>query len=996
MSDSPPSPSPSGGAGGKNCQDLDSLSGTDQLLCLIQDPYSGTFHADAFWASLGTSIGVMLLITLAFSLMRPRNTIVYAPKTKYADEKHAPPKLGKGLFDWVGPVTRTKEVTLVEKTGMDATIFLRFTRMLRNMFLALSAVGFLLLLPANVISADRSQIKQGSGGQNYFATMTPQYIGQKRHGSLWVHVASVWAIDLIVGFFLWWNYVAVTSLRRQYFESPEYLMSLHSRTLMITDIPLAERTDEGIMRLADSIKHTPSLPRATIGRNVKELPDLIEEHEEVVRELESVLAKYLKNPDNLPAKRPTMRASKKYRANNGTENVDSIDYLTGRIQELEIEIGMVRESIDKRNPMPFGFASYERIEEAHTVAFAAKKKPLRGTVVKLAPKPNDLIWKNLPLTKQARGWRRFWNNFWIVVLTLIWIAPNALIAIFLSNLSHLASIWPGFRHTFQRHQTTWSAVQGIAAPALTSLIYLILPIIFRRLSMRGGDTTKTTRERHVTTKLYAFFVFNNLVVFSIFSVIYGFVAAVIKNRQDKKGVWDAVVNGYFFYKLLAGLSQVSYFWVIWLLQRQLGAAADLAQMINLVWVWFCRTFLSPTPRQEIEWTAPPPFDYAVYYNYFLFYATVALCFSTLQPLVLPITAIYFAIDYWLKKYLLLYVLITKNESGGQHWRILFNRVIFGVVLSNIVMGLVIRGADGGWFKVFFMIPPGFLILGLKYYCSKTFDDQITFYTKATLRDPENLAEPGKKVRKNDRIASRFGHPALYKPLMTPMVHAKARHVLSQVYRGRLDADGLPTTTYSDIAMDPMSHTQPGKTARFAPPAQKEMFEVVPESHLDFEYFKNRDEFADALGGNGELYGKPEDLISERSSTPRSFLGRHGSDSGASSRASSPGGGGSERSSSAQRRYEELNVVHPAYRDRDQQDGDLGQQLRGSRGMYNLGNESENRLLYGAQPLGVGTPGEEAGREQYGLDRWRTGGSGYVGVPATEVDDRGYDAYRGRR
>src|SRR3954462_10207626 len=102
----------------------------------------------------------------------------------------------------------------------------------------------------------------------------------------------------------------------------------------------------------------------------------------------------------------------------------------------------------------------------------------------------------------------------------------------------------------------------------------------------------------------------------------------------------------------------------------------------MVWVWFARTFLSPTPRQSIEWTAPPPFDYASYYNYFLFYSTVALCFAGIQPLVLVAVAIYFLIDVVLRKYLILYVFVTKTESGGMFWRVLFNRFIFGTILAN--------------------------------------------------------------------------------------------------------------------------------------------------------------------------------------------------------------------------------------------------------------------------------------------------------------------------
>lgn len=919
----------------------------------------------------------MILITLAFSIMRPHNSVVYAPKLKYADDKHAPPRIGKGMFAWFWPVASTKEAELVEKVGLDATIFLRFTRMCRNIFVLVTIVAIAILLPANVIGSKRSHIPQ-TVSHGFLTLSTPQYV---TGAALWTHVVCAWAINIIVAFFLWRNYAAVTRLRRQYFESTEYLTALHSRTLMLTDIPSASRTDEGILRLTDEVEQTSGLPRAAIARNVKELPEMIEEHDRAVRELENVLAKYLKNPDSLPANRPTITPSKKYRKNNGGQKVDAIDYLTDRIGELEIDIKHVRESIDKRNPMPFGFASYERIEDAHTVAYAAKKKHPQGTTIKMAPRPNDLIWKNLPLSKKDRNWKRFINNFWIVILTVIWIAPNALIAIFLSNLTNLANIWGGFQKEFYRHSTIWSIVQGIASPALTSLVYLILPIIFRRLSIHAGDTTKTSRERHVATKLYAFFVFNNLIVFSTFSVLFTFVSYVVKN-QNKGGVWDAIKQGKFVSNLVIGLCGVSPFWLTWLLQRNLGAAADIAQVLNLTWGWFNRTFMSPTPRQTIEWTAPPAMDYAVYYNYFLFYATVALCFVTVQPLVVPVTAFYFAVDYWLKKYLLLYVLITKTESGGQYWRILFNRLLFATVFADFIIALVLSSA-GTWVMVGVMAPLPLLLVGFKFYCASTFDDQNEFYTRATLKDPEHLTDAGHKTRKNDRVGTKFGHPALYSKLTTPMVHAKAQHVIGQVYRGRLNPENNMSAPmgYSDIAMDPMSRDVPGKTARFAPEQQKEkdMFEVVPESHLDFGYFKDRTDFSEEHGGDGELYGRPQDLVSERSSTPRSFMGREGG-SPSSSRASSPGPEGSFGRQSPQ----DPQQILAAYRDHSRQSS-AG---RGNGNLYRNDNESERNLLSGAQPVGT-TENEQ----QYGLDRWRTGGSGYVGVP--QAEETGYEAYRGR-
>lgn len=733
------------------------------------------------------------------------------------------------------------------------------------------------------------------------------------------------------------------------------------------------------MRLTDEVNPTAVLPRVAIGRNVKELPELIAEHEKTVRQLESVLAKYLKNPKNLPSKRPTCRTPRKHRGDRPESRVDAIEYLTGRIRDLEMEVKAVRDSVDKRNALPYGFASWEMIEEAHAVAYTARNKHPQGTTIQLAPRPKDIIWENLPLSKQARKWKRWMNILWVFLLTLVWIVPNAMIAIFLSDLSNLGLVWPAFQRSLDANSKIWAIVQGVASPALTSLLYLVLPIIFRRLSIRAGDITKTLREQDVLHNLYIFFVFNNLIVFSIFSALWSFGAAVANARKGDGSVWEAIKAGQFYIKIMTALCQVSPFWVTWLLQRNLGAAIDLAQLITLTWIWFLRTFMAPTPRQSIEWTAPPPFDYASYYNFFLFYATVALSFATLQPLVLPVTALYFALDAWLKKYLLLYVFITKTESGGQFWRVLCNRMVFATILANCIIALVVK-ARGTWLMVIIIAPLPFLMLGFKWYCLKTFDDDCRFYNRAGLKDQEMLTA-GKPGKRTDRVLTRFGHPALHKPLITPMVHAKARGVLGRVYQGRLASDGASVAAYSGIAMESMSRNQPGVVNTSDAP-----FEIVPEAQMDFAFFKNRADFREDYGG--DIYGRPEDLISERSQTPRSFMGP-GLHSPTSSRASSP-----SPDHLRQKQWEDNpsafpgDYDHPAFRVEKQSSagGDLGMQ---GGAVYANPNDSESRLLSNAQGVPLIAPGE-----QMGMDRWRTGGSGYSSV-APQDDPTSYDYFRGR-
>lgn len=936
--------------------------------------FSLQFNASALWVSLGTSLGSFVLLALLFSLVRPRHSLVYAPKIKHADQKHAPPPVGKGFFSWLKPVIHTREPQLIDTIGLDAVIFLRFTKMCRNIFIFMSMIGCLVMIPVNLT---QSQHDKFTSTLSALTTMTPLYVTNTQ--AIWSQVACAWAFDGIVAFFLWRTYRAIRNLRRQYFQSSDYQRSLHARTLMVTDIPPPDRSDEGILRLTDEVNPTAALPRAAIGRNVRDLPRIIKEHEQAVRELESVLAKYLRRPDQLPAKRPRMSPPRSQRNKHPDGKVDAIDYLTVRIRVLEEEIKHGRASIDRRNAQPYGFASWENIEHAHAVAWTARKKHPKGTTIRLAPRPSDLIWENLPLSKQARKWKKFVNVLWVALLTVVWISPNALIAVFLSDLSHLGAVWPKFMTELERDPHVWAAVQGVASPAITSLVYLVLPIIFRRLSIRGGSKTKTSRERRVLAHLYGFFVFNNLIVFSLFSAAWTFVSTVIKKAGKNEDAWQAIVESDIFYKVMSALCNVSPFWVNWLLQRNLGAAIDLVQLVTLTWVWFAKTFLSPTPRQAIEWTAPPPFDYASYYNYFLFYATVAMCFATLQPIVLPVTALYFGLDAILKKYMLMYVYVTKNESAGAFWRVLFNRMVFATILANVIIALVAK-VRGTWTMVFCVIPLPFLMLGFKFYCMKSFDSECEYYNRANMTDAEALgpSKPGNK-KASDRLNSKFGHPALYKPLMTPMVHAKAAAALKEIYQGRLDS-GEMAGEYSDIAMNPMLSSQPGK-------AEPSPFEVVPESQLDFSYFKDRPDFRDEFGGG--IYGRPEDLITERSQTPRSTLG--GDWSPSSSRASSPAP--SLPSMNALKMHEGYGspegsgLVHPAFRVPLSR-GDSGDVVSGN-SIYRHSNESETRLLSSAQ-----TPAQTEVSNP--LDRWRPSGYGPVHQDEEEPSHTSYEPYRMQR
>ncbi|KAJ4178236.1 hypothetical protein NW767_001589 [Fusarium falciforme] len=984
-----------------------------ELLDLLKNPYNDQLQAASMYSALAISLPVTIFIAFCFSLLRPYHQAIYAPKMKHADEKHAPPPIGKAPWSWITTLWKTKEEQLVYLIGMDATIFLRFVRMCRNMFLTLCVTGVGILLPVHV---SHWKTIGDDSGNTWVSKITPLHVwGQ----AIWAQVVIAWVFNIIIAIYLWFNYRKVLQLRRKYFESEEYQKSLHSRTLMVYDIPKKGCSDEGIARIIDTVAPNSSFARTAVARNVKELPSLISQHDHAVRKLESILAKYLKDPNNVPVARPMCRPSKKDRSY-GTypkgQKVDAIEYYTQRIRDLEVQIKEVRASVDKRGSMPYGFASYSDIAEAHSIAYSCRKKKPVGATVRLAPRPNDIIWENMPLYSATRSRRRWINNFWITLLTFFWVIPNLGIAIFLVNLQNLGSVWPAFNRTLTANPKSWGIVQGIASPALMSLTYLVLPIIFRRLSIKAGDQTKTGRERHVLAKLYFFFVFNNLIIFSVFSVIWTFVSGVVRDTSSPGAtdIWKIIVKNDIANLLFGALCTNSPFWVTYLLQRQLGAAIDLAQLWPLVQAFFLKKLGSPTPRELIDLTAPPPFEYASYYNYFLFYATVTMCFAGIQPLVLPATAMYFVIDSWLKKYLLLYRFVTKTESGGMFWRVIFNRFIFATMLSNLVVMLTcwVRG-DGNHLHFYCIVPLPFLMLFFKIYCNRAFDNKIRYYTTQDVnKNTENGMNPKESRVRSERLANRFGHPALYKPLITPMVHAKAQNLLPGIYKGRLtdgrevnQGDMMSVSGYSDMyALDPMQGGKPGKTANSIPG-----FEYVSDTQMDFEFYKNRAEFAEDHGG-GEIYGRPGEIM--RPDTPGSW---DGSDSASRpgtpvGRSASPFNPGQQRlmsmSSTSDTSYSAYRPAAPAYGGFTQQ-ATMGSEVpsRGRSPLYsqNNGSSSGLGLIQNAQappvsnltPGGRMTPSVSPGPS---VGAMGGGPRGYSGLAQNEEMDAGdpsqYDYFRG--
>lgn len=248
---------------------------------------------------------------------------------------------------------------------------------------------------------------------------------------------------------------------------------------------------------------------------------------------------------------------------------------------------------------------------------------------------------------------------------------------------------------------------------------------------------------------------------------------------------------------------------------------DLAQVFSLIYKTIRKKF-NPTPRELIEWTAPLTFDFASYYNYALFYVTIALCYSTIAPLVSPFALLYFTISYGVHKYDMMYVYFTRNETGGSMWRVLFNRLLFATGFANVIVFAVVF-VNYDWQHAIVILPLVPLLLVFKLYCWKFLDPKFDYYIPdAQAPDPEDPPVTVHRDTQRDKLRNRFGHPAWTQQLITPMVHAKANHLLSTVYHGRMGSNEEDDQGY------PSQYGQGTGIGKV---------EVVAEQDLDYENFR---------------------------------------------------------------------------------------------------------------------------------------------------------------
>ncbi|KAJ3197077.1 hypothetical protein HDU67_003867, partial [Dinochytrium kinnereticum] len=384
---------------------------------------------------------------------------------------------------------------------------------------------------------------------------------------------------------------------------------------------------------------------AIINRNAGDLTKLIARHEKATKSLESILAKYLDDPNNIPAIRPTMKDA-------AGNQVDAVTHLSDEINTLEEKIYALRAVPDSSlKSTSSAFVAFDSVKGMHSAARKIRENPtmlMQGHVItppKIKPSPaiSEIVWENIGLAPTERIPRRLIAFGLSIGLTLVW----SVFVGFVSLLEDLRTLFRGndavLKFLNDNRQVT-VILQGFLAPIILAVAFALLPLVLRYISWFQGVSSTHGLAKSVLYKLFFFQVYQVFV-----STIYKQILAATSSDSvaqetitDKyrKTITDALVQ----------IGSRSTYYMTLFATYFAGYGIEIIQAAPFVLNFVKRKFMKSTPRQLYDLNMPPEFNFAVIYGSVALAFTVALTFSVIAPIILIFALFFFFLAYMVMKY----------------------------------------------------------------------------------------------------------------------------------------------------------------------------------------------------------------------------------------------------------------------------------------------------------------------------------------------------------
>lgn len=663
-----------------------------------EDPSSST---SAFVITLIFNMVVASIFVGLFLTFRPRESRVYQPRSlkdiNTIKEEERTEEVPPGYFGWLSYLLYKPHSFLIQHTGIDGYLFLRYVGIFGGVSLLGCIFLFPILLPVNA-----------TNGHNLKGFELLAFSNVSNKNRLYAHVFLSWFFFGFVVYLIYRELYYYVSLRHAVQTSPLYDGLLSSRTVILTEL------SPELGQEAEIEKRLHKSSRVTFARDYKELEALVEDRKKYATKYENcmnkVISKSLKTrrkaekkgkldelignkpEDDLQTyipqnKRPKHRLGKIPLPFVGGQKVDTLEYSAQHVGELNDKIRTEQERWDTNDRVGACFVEFNTQLDAQRAYQSAPYVLGKQSYDKclIGYSPGDIVWANMGLSKTVRKSKRLVSNTLLVLLIIFWAIPVAVVGC-ISNVNYLTEKVPFLRFINNMPDIIMGFITGLLPTVALAILMSLVPPFIKKLGQIGGCMTRQEIDQYCQGWYYGFQVVQVFLVTTLASSASSTVTAIINKPGSAMSL------------LAENLPKASNFYIVYFLLLGLSApSGSLLQAVNLILSKFLGRILDSTPRQK--WTrysvlsAP---SWGVVYPGIELLVCVYFAYSIIAPLILLFSTVALCFLYIAYLYNLNYVLGFSFDSKGRNYpRALFQAFV-GLYLAEVcLIGLFVMAKSWG-------------------------------------------------------------------------------------------------------------------------------------------------------------------------------------------------------------------------------------------------------------------------------------------------------------
>ncbi|WVY94100.1 hypothetical protein V8G54_033188 [Vigna mungo] len=703
-------------------------------------------------AAINISSALLFFVAFAILRLQPWNDRVYFPKW-YLKGLRTDPIQGRafvskfinldwraylGFLNWMPEAIRMPEPELIDHAGLDSVVYLRIYLIGLKIFVPIAFLAWTILVPVNWTSTGLEGAHITNITSSDIDKLSVSNV-QSRSERFWGHIVMAYAFTFWTCYVLLKEYGKTASMRLGFLAAEKRRPDQF--TVLVRNIP--SDPDESVSELVEHfflVNHPDHYLTHQVVYDANKLAKLVNKK----KKLKNWLV-YYQNKLERTSERPQIKTG--FLGLWG-KKVDAIDHHINEIDKLSKEIVVERKKVtnDPNSIMPAAFVSFKTRWGAAVCAQTQQTRDPTLWLTEWAPEPRDVYWRNLPIPYVSHTVRRLIIAVAFFFLTFFFMIPIAFVQT-LASIEGIQKAAPWLK-PLVTIPFIKSFIQGFLPGIVLKLFLIFLPTILMIMSKFEGFESISSLERRSASRHYLFNFVNiflgNILTGTAFQQLSSFIHQPANQYPVTIGTAIPLKASFFItYIMVDGWASI---------------AAEVLMLKPLIFYHLKNFFLVKTEKDREEAMDPGSIGFNSGEPRIQLYFLLGLVYAAVTPAVLPFIIVFFGLAYVVFRHQIINVYNQEYESGAAFWPDVHFRIIFALIVSQIVLMGLLTTKKAASSTPFLIVLP-ILTIWFHSYCKGRFESAFVKFPlqEAMMKDTlERAIEPNLNLK--GYLQNAYVHP----------------------------------------------------------------------------------------------------------------------------------------------------------------------------------------------------------------------------------------------